>query len=278
MPGRRGRRAGCSVAVLVALVVAVGGAWLAVNRLGGPRPGCTVTARTPGSSGGAAHAPEFRLTFTQADNAATVAAVGSRMGMPDHAVTVALATALQESKLVNVEAGDRDSAGLFQQRPSQGWGSYADVTDPVRASVSFYHALAHVSGWQAMPVATAAQAVQHSGAPGAYEQWEPEARAVAAALTGETHAALTCTGVPINPPGQDLVRTASAELGTAHLSGHHRPKRGWLLASWLVAHAKRLAVERVSFGGLTWTADSGRWKRTGAAHGVLRLVQAQPKD
>jgi hypothetical protein len=263
---------------VVVLGLVVAGAWLAVNRLGGPAPGCTVTAKAPASSGASsAHAPVFDLSFEQADNAATIAAVGARRGVPDHAVTVALATALQESKLVNVEAGDRDSAGLFQQRPSQGWGSYAQITNPVHAASAFYGALADVPGWQRMPVADAAQAVQHSGAPGAYAQWETEARAVASALTGETHAALTCTNVPINPPGRDLVSTASAELGTARLSGHQTPKRGWLLASWLVAHAKRLAVERVSFGGLTWTADSGSWRHTGPSRNVLTLRRAKPK-
>jgi hypothetical protein len=260
------------VAVLLALAVVVGGIAFAVNRFSGPRPGCTVTAKAQASS--AADAPEFRLNFAQADNAATIAAVGKQLGMPDHAVTVALATALQESDLANLSGGDRDSAGLFQQRPSQGWGSYAEVTDPVHAARAFYHALAEIPGWRSMPVADAAQAVQHSGAPGAYAQWEFEARAVASALTGETHAALSCAAVPINPPGDDLVQAAQAELGTAELSGSHGAKRGWLLASWLVAHSRRFALEQVSFNGMTWTADSGTWKHTGPADGVLSLQRA----
>jgi hypothetical protein len=265
--------------VLVVLAAFAGGTWLAVDRFGGRRPGCRVTAKAQASSAGpSGRAPQFDLSFGQADNAATIAAVGARLGMPDHAVTVAVATALQESELANLSGGDRDSAGLFQQRPSQGWGSYAQITNPVHASVSFYRALTHVRGWQNLPVADAAQAVQHSGAPGAYAQWETEARALAAALTGETPAALTCIGVPLHPPGQDLAHTASAELGTTHISGHHKPKRGWLLASWLVAHAKRLAVERVTFAGMTWTAASGHWTHTGPTRDVLTLARAQSKE
>jgi hypothetical protein len=264
------------LAVGLALAVVVGGIAFAVNWFSGPRPGCTVTAKAQASSG--ADAPEFHLSFAQADHAATIAAVGKRLGMPDHAVTVALETALQESGLANLSGGDRDSAGLFQQRPSQGWGSYAEVTDPLYAAAAFYHALAEVPGWRSMPVADAAQAVQHSGAPGAYAQWEFEARAVASALTGETHAALRCAVVPVNPSRDDLTQTAQDELGTAELSGPHGSKRGWLLASWLVAHARRLAVERVSFDGLTWTADSGTWTRTAPADGILSLQQAPAPD
>ncbi|WP_181784804.1 hypothetical protein [Pseudonocardia pini] len=86
-----------------------------------PQPGCRVTAA----------GAWFSLTAEQAENAATVAGVGFAEGVPDHAVTVAVATAMQESRLANLPDGDRDSAGLFQQRPSQGWGTYAQVTDPV---------------------------------------------------------------------------------------------------------------------------------------------------
>ena len=116
--------------VIVAIVLAGGGAvWLLVRRPFVPPPGCTVAGATAGS--------DFTLSPGQTDNAATIAAVGQQLGLPDHAVTIALATAMQESNLANLSGGDRDSAGLFQQRPSQGWGTYAQVTDPVHASVQF---------------------------------------------------------------------------------------------------------------------------------------------
>ncbi|HYZ37092.1 MAG TPA: hypothetical protein VE673_10280, partial [Pseudonocardiaceae bacterium] len=112
--------------VLVAASVA---AWPFLRNLG-RTPGCTVTV----SLDSASDAPvTFTLSGEQANNAATIAAVGIRLGMPDHAVTIALAAALQESNLYNLPDGDRDSAGLFQQRPSQGWGSRVQILDPVYA-------------------------------------------------------------------------------------------------------------------------------------------------
>ncbi|HEY6423437.1 MAG TPA: hypothetical protein VIY28_09375 [Pseudonocardiaceae bacterium] len=257
---RRGLVALAAIVVLAATSVAV---WAVIKNLG-RTPGCTVTAS-------AGTPVEFGLSGEQADNAATIAAVGIQLGMPDHAVTIALATAMQESGLHNVPAGDRDSAGLFQQRPSQGWGTRAQVLDPVYASAAFYQRLRAQPGWTQLSVTDAAQLVQHSAAPSAYAQWEPRARAEAAALTGEAPGALTCRDLTINAPSGDLVSTAAAELGTATLSGPHPAARGWSISSWLVAHASRLGVDRVTFDGLTWTMDSGTWSQTGPSDGILSL-------
>jgi hypothetical protein len=214
------------------------------------------------------------MTIEQADNAATIAGVGLAMGMPDHAVTVALATALQESGLRNLDGGDRDSAGLFQQRPSQGWGTYAQVTDPVHATTAFYDKLRSEPDWTAMSVTGAAQLVQRSAAPEAYARWEPMARAVASAFTGEEPAALSCHGVTPTVPGADVVTLAAHELGTARLSGPQPQARGWAIATWLVAHAARLGLDTVTFDGETWTASSGDWSTRGAPDGVLSLHRA----
>ena len=135
----------------------------------------------------------FELDAEQAQHASTIAAVALNDGLPKRAVTVGLATAMQESKLYNLEGGDHDSAGLFQQRPSQGWGSFAQVTDPVHASQAFFSALLSVTRWQRMPVTEAAQAVQRSAYPDAYEEHADEAKILAAALTGRRGAALSCT-------------------------------------------------------------------------------------
>ena len=133
------------------------------------------------------------LDHQQVANAATIAAVAHESGLPGRAVTVGLATAMQESKLQNLDGGDHDSAGLFQQRPSQGWGSFDQVTDPVYASQAFFNALAAVERWQTMPVTVAAQAVQRSAYPDAYQQHADEARVLTAAVTGRRGAALSCT-------------------------------------------------------------------------------------
>ncbi|MCW7986895.1 lipoprotein [Streptomyces platensis subsp. clarensis] len=118
----------------------------------------------------------------QIPNAKTILATGVAMKVPPRGQIVALATALQESGLRNLDYGDRDSLGLFQQRPSQGWGTAAQVRDPVHASTKFYEGLLKVSGWQSMTIAQAAQAVQASGFPDAYAKWEPLATALQKAI------------------------------------------------------------------------------------------------
>ncbi|MGH4028708.1 C40 family peptidase [Actinomycetota bacterium Odt1-20B] len=118
----------------------------------------------------------------QIPNAQKIQATGVSMKVPARGQVMALATALQESGLRNLDYGDRDSLGLFQQRPSQGWGSAEQVRDPVHASKKFYQGLLRVSGWQSMTVTQAAQAVQQSGFPDAYAKWEPLATALQKAV------------------------------------------------------------------------------------------------
>ncbi len=240
-----------------------------------PAPGCTVSLRV-----GAVDDPDamsdFALTVEQAENGATIAGVGARLGMPDHAVTVAIATALQESGLHNLSYGDRDSIGLFQQRPSQGWGTVAQISDPVYAATAFYQRLRQQRNWTTLEVTDAAQLVQRSAAPQAYAQWEPQARAIAAALTGEAEGSLTCHDLKLTVPKESLVTVAKRELGTAALTGRHEPGRSWALGNWLVAHAARLGIDQVTANGRTWTADSGEWANTGPADGNLALHQIPP--
>jgi hypothetical protein len=135
----------------------------------------------------------YGLDREQVANAVTISTAASAIGLPHHAVTVGMAAALQETQLHNLAAGDRDSLGLFQQRPSQGWGSPSQILDPRFAAQSFFRALSQIDGWQTMTVNAAAQLVQHSGTPTAYAKWENEARALARATTGELPGALTCS-------------------------------------------------------------------------------------
>lgn len=122
------------------------------------------------------------LPGEQIPHAQTIVATGISLHVPKRGQIVALATALQESRLRNLNYGDRDSLGLFQQRPSQGWGTAEQIRDPVYASKRFYEALLKVSGWQQMSVAQAAQAVQKSAYPDAYAKWEPLATALQKAI------------------------------------------------------------------------------------------------
>jgi hypothetical protein len=150
---------------------------------------------------------KVELTPEQSRNASLIAAIGIRRGLPARAVSIALATAFQESKLVNIDYGDRDSLGLFQQRPSQGWGTKAQIMDPEYATNAFYDALEKVDGYQDMRITEAAQVVQRSGFPEAYEQHAKGARALASALTGWSPAAFTC--VVDRPEGPRQPETAS---------------------------------------------------------------------
>jgi hypothetical protein len=170
---------------------------------GGGAPGCKVVS---GRGDGAA----YEFTPEQAVNAATIAAVGTGRGMPERAVTIALATAIQESGLRNIEHGDRDSLGLFQQRPSQGWGTKKQIMDPTYAAGIFYKHLSKVRGYASLPITDAAQRVQRSGYPEAYAKHEMDAVLLSAALTGRSAATLTCEGRVAATPvtGPDAVRSA----------------------------------------------------------------------
>lgn len=261
--------------VLPAAVVAVAAALLTTvivllnaGGAGAPRPRCTVTA-PPGS-------PTLPASWTgspeQVDNVATIVGVGRRLGMPDRAVTIALATAVQESGLANLRGGDRDSIGLFQQRPSQGWGAPSRLRDTVYATTAFYEALVRVPDWASLDVTQAAQRVQRSGYPEAYADHEPEARLLAVAFLGQAPGALSCADVDVSRPSADTVAgLARRELGGARLSGPQAPEPGWAIATWLVGHAPRLGLDRVTYDGRTWTAESGAWAQTGPADGRLAM-------
>lgn len=180
----------------------------------------------------------YEFTPEQAVNAATISAIGTSRGMPERAVAIALATALQESGLRNIQHGDRDSLGLFQQRPSQGWGTRKQIMDPTYASGVFYEHLAKVPGYSRLPLTVAAQRVQHSGFPQAYAKHEPDATLLAAALTGRAAATLTCQGRPAATPaggpapvraalardfGRDVLQEAGATVGAEGSSASPTP-------------------------------------------------------
>ncbi|HMH38894.1 MAG TPA: hypothetical protein VK584_18340, partial [Streptosporangiaceae bacterium] len=136
------------------------------------------------------------LDSEQAEVAATIAGVAARHRLPRQAVTVALAAALQESKLRNLDYGDRDSVGIFQQRPSEGWGSATQLQDPVYATTKFYTALTKVHGYAAMPVYKAAQNVQHSADGSAYQQWSDIAGQLTGYFTGKSPHGVSCWYTP----------------------------------------------------------------------------------
>lgn len=136
---------------------------------------------------------DVTLDPEQAAHAADVVATAVQRELPARAATIALAAAYQESDLRNLDYGDRDSVGLFQQRPSQGWGTRAQILDPAYATAKFYDALVRVPEYRDLPVTVAAQEVQRSAFPNAYADHEQDARVLASAFTGWSPAAFSCT-------------------------------------------------------------------------------------
>lgn len=226
-----------------------------------------------------------RVNPEQARNAALIASLSVKRGLPARAATIALATAYQESKLYNLEYGDRDSLGLFQQRPSQGWGSRRQLLDPTFATTAFYDALLKVHGYETMEITVAAQKVQRSAFPDAYADHEPGARALASSLTGQSPAAFSCRFKSIGSGNPTTVRSRVIEAfggaaGTPVIAGRAvsvdvaDDPTGWAVAQWTVAHAKALGVASVKYDRRLWSGDEG-WTRVAAGNGQVVVTVRQ---
>lgn len=177
------------VAVLpLALSIGVAGA---ATGSGALTPASCTTAISTGARGGTRDPGSSPLTVddlktVQVSNARIIYAVAVGRSLPERAAVIAIATALQESKLYNLtNAVNADSLGLFQQRPSQGWGTAAQILDPMHASNAFYDHLIKVANWQSIPLTQAAQDVQRSAYPNAYAKWETLATALASQFSTE---------------------------------------------------------------------------------------------
>ncbi len=205
------------------------------------------------------------LDIQQAQNAATIAAVAAQRKLPERAVQIAYVTAIQESKLTNLPYGDLDSVGVFQQRPSQGWGSREQLLDPVYATRKFFASLEKVKGYRKLPLHVAAQEVQRSADGSAYALHEQEAKILSAAFTGRVPQGVHCWYPPPDEPVRSRPGAARKQLaralGSAPASGNRidapTKRQGWLIASWTVAHAQRYGLREVRYAGVVWTADEG---------------------
>jgi hypothetical protein len=160
--------AAAAAAVLAVTVALCGVVGIAVTT--------TLTTAAAGCGSAGADGVTARWSQEQVTNATTIVAVGAGMHVPPYGWVIAIATAIQESGLRNIDYGDRDSLGLFQQRPSQGWGTPAQIMDPTYAAAAFYRTLLAIPGWQQLPLTVAAQRVQVSAFPDAYAAHETEAR------------------------------------------------------------------------------------------------------
>ncbi len=261
---RRARRAAVAVVVLLGLFLG----YLAITRHVVPaRRATTCVADARDGSG-------WQLQVSQAAIAATIAGVASRRAMPTRALTIAYAAALQESGLANLDYGTEDSLGVFQQRPSQGWGTPRQVEDPVYASNRFFAALAAVPGYQHMRVYQAAQAVQHSADGLAYAQWASAGSLLALAFSGQLPHAVWCSYATIPRKASLLAATRrlTGTFGALTVRADGDPARsvqvsstpqGWAVAAWLVCNAESYGIRYVRYAGYQWLAytGSGLWSK-----------------
>ncbi len=271
----RGRRALTVTAVLAVLAV---GVYLVVRAF------APVIAPVLTGSGCVAHGDQqsILLDTEQGSIAATIAGVAHQQAMPRVAVTIAYATGMQESKLHNLSYGDLDSVGVFQQRPSEGWGPRKDLRDPIYASTKFFRALKAIPGYRKMPVSQAAQAVQHSADGAAYTQYEKMAAAMTPAFTGQRGHAVYCwsdsasrapadvtgitsgLGTTFGPAVSRAVtderdsRGSAAGMNTTKLQIRFgQPRLGWEVATWLVTHASPYHIHQIRCNGYQWRAAAG---------------------
>jgi hypothetical protein len=252
--------AGC---LLVALVLLVGAAvaGYAVLRdqvstpLSGGRQRCVATAGDR----------SVALSLEQARLTSIIVGLSVRRGLAPRAASIAMATVYQETGIRNLDYGDRDSVGLFQQRPSQGWGTVEQLQDPYYATGKFYDALVKVEGWETGDINDVAQAVQRSGFPEAYRDHESDARVLASVLTGRSPAALSCLDREENAGDADaLASSLTKTFGNIRLRQDgavvtidaRSDALAWAYAHYAVANASRFGVLEVQTLDQVWRTSS----------------------
>lgn len=261
------------ITLAVMLMVGVGG-YVAWERVRPYLHGSNCEVRTA--------AGKMPLDLEQGANAATIAAVAYRKQLPERAAVIAYATAIQESHIRNLPGGDRDSVGMFQQRPSQGWGTPDKLRDPVTSTSKFFDALVKVKDYLDRDLHDAAQRVQRSADGTAYAQHEPDGKLLAQAFTGRMPASVRCWYPPNKQTSsrrpealRELRRAFGSRLqvenpaATTTLSNDQPPhtgsdavrvggaRTGWAVASWAVTHAQVYGLTEVRHAGKTWTSGEG---------------------
>jgi hypothetical protein len=201
------------------------------------------------------------VDLDQAHFASIIAGVSVRRGLPPRAASIAIATAYQETGIRNLDYGDSDSVGLFQQRPSQGWGTKQQLMDPYHSTGKFYDALVKIKNWETDDINDVAQKVQRSGHPEAYRDHEADGRVLASTLTGQSAAGFSCldrTGTPGDTKGlrRSLQRTFgelddSTEGAVVTITARSS-RLAWAYAHFAVANANAYGVTTVKIGNRLW--------------------------
>ena len=242
---------GLAVAFVVLAAVVVGAfLWLRSQDSAAPLPGRERCVATAGDR-------SVALDLDQAHYTSIIAGLSVRRGLAARAGTIAMATVYQETDIRNLDYGDRDSVGLFQQRPSQGWGTEKQIMDPYYSTGKFYDALVKVPNWRTGPVTEIAQKVQISAFPDAYADHEDDARVLASVFSGNSPGGLTClerTGTAGDltaleaglrkTVGKPRISTAAKTLDLRASSA----KQAWAYASFAVANSGRYGITAVTVG------------------------------
>lgn len=257
-PSRTALLARALAGVSVLVLLAVGGvvAWSAYHHV--PLPvddRCTATVK--GSTA--------TLDPERAYYAALISGVSVKRGLAPRAGSIALATAFQESGMRNLDYGHADSIGLFQQRPSKGWGSIEEIMDPWYSATAFYKALVKVKGWEDGDINDVAQKVQRSAHPEAYRKHVEKSRTLASSLTGQTPASFSCT---VRSPGdadpegmasflkQTFGKTIKLTTSDAGLTITAKDTDvAWSVAHVAIAGTGRYGLASITLGTWTWTHD-----------------------
>lgn len=221
-------------------------------------PGCAVTVNDTS---------DLR-DLEQAGNVAIIVGEAIRRGLPPRAATIAIVTALQESKLYNLDYGDADSVGLFQQRPSQGWGTVDQIMDPWYSAGKFYESLVKVDGWQSGDVNDIAQTVQKSNYPRAYAQHEDIGRIWASALCGYDPAGVTSVDTKNAAGNPELLREfvvrvwASAIPITVNPDGlsftTNSGTTAWSVALLCLCLGSQAGLVELKVGDMSWTNSTSK--------------------
>jgi hypothetical protein len=269
------RRSGVSrrvVAAVVVLALLVAG-WFGVRAawqhfIASSAHGCTFGTST--------------LTTDQASVASTMVGVVLRRSLPQRAAVLTIAAGLQESKLTNLPpgAGDRDSVGVLQQRPSQGWGTEEQLSDVHYATEKFLDALVKVDDWQQLSLADAIQEVQRSAYGTAYAKHEDDATAIAAGFWGRPRG-IACRfakpdkAAPADTVAAQLRRDLPVQQPTVSGREIRVPGASWPTVAWLVANGDRLGLESVTYTGWHWTRH-GKWQQVSSVDSDVHATLAKP--
>lgn len=270
------------VSVLVGVTLLAGGLAESLAAVDQPRDtaACQPLADAAGKSSGGRVGS---LSHEQRNNAKIIIDAANHAGAGSFGAQVGVATAMTESTLHNLSGGDRDSGGLFQQRPSQGWGSRAQITDPKHASREFYEHLMAIPGWQHMPLTVAAQRVQRSAYPDRYAEHSSLAAKLVKQGGGGT---LTCKNTGNDhggPKVEAAIKFALAQRGKPYVWGAAGPDSydcsGLTLQAWRKAKVKlpRVTREQYTQGKHVPTGQAKRgdllfWSSDGSAGGIHHVA------